>query len=183
VVRNDDHTRTGRNPTQYTTESQQLSLEPYIRQEHASPYTYTPRSSWRKTRYALTPRSPWRETRGHEQIPFKVVPNSSLNEMMKVNLEGFHPFTSEVMRAELPKKWKLPSLGKYNGTSDPEAHIKAYMTQANLFSWNMVIHCRLFPTTLMGWPWNGTIPCPEIPLIPLTYYVHGSWPDSLTTNQ
>jgi len=89
------------------------------------------------------------ETRGHEQIPFKEIPNPPLIETMKDNLEGFHPFTSEVMGAELPRKWKWPSLGKYNGTFDPEAHIKAYMTQANLFSRNMVVHCILFPTTLM----------------------------------
>jgi len=119
--------------TQYATKSQQLSLEPSIQQGHTSPCTYTPRSSWRETCYAPTPRSSWRETQGHEQIPFKVVLNPPLSEMMKVNLEGFHPFTFEVMRAQLPRKWKGPRLKKYNGTSDTEAHIKAYVTQANLF--------------------------------------------------
>jgi len=128
VARNDDHTRIGRNPTQYTIDSQQLSLEPSIWQERTSPYTYTPRSSWRETRYAPTTGSSWRETRGHEQIPFKAVPNPPINETMKVNREGFHPFTSEVMRAQLPQKWKWSSLEIYDGTSDPEAHIKAYMT-------------------------------------------------------
>jgi len=31
---------------------------------------------------------------------------------------------------------------------EPRAHVKAYMKQANLFSKNMVVHCKLFPTTL-----------------------------------
>ena len=96
---NDDHTQTGRNPTKYTTKFKQLLLEPSIRQEGTSSYTYTPTSSWKDIRYAPTPRSPWRETRGHEQISFKTIPNFPLSETMKANLEGVHPFTSKVMRA------------------------------------------------------------------------------------
>jgi len=88
------------------TEFQQLSLEPSIRQEHTSPYTYTPISSWRETHFTLTPRSSWRETWGHDQIPFKVVLNPPLSEMMKANLEGFHSFTSKVVKAQQPRRWK-----------------------------------------------------------------------------
>ena len=77
MERNDDHTQTGRNPTQYTTESQQLSLEPSIRQERTSPSTYTLRSSWRETRYAPIQISSWMETREHKQIPFMVGTQSS----------------------------------------------------------------------------------------------------------
>lgn len=51
---------------------------------------------------------------------------------------------------------------KYSGTLDPKVHFKAYITQAQLFSKNMVVHYRLLPTTLAGvalkWyyflPWN-----------------------------
>jgi len=63
-------------------------------------------------------------------------------------MEGFHPFTIDVMEVQLPDKWKWPKVDSNNGTSDPDAHIKAYMTQANLFSRDLRVHYRLFPTTL-----------------------------------
>jgi len=43
--RNDNHTQISRNHTKYVAKVQQLLLEPSIRQEFTSPYTYTPRSS------------------------------------------------------------------------------------------------------------------------------------------
>jgi len=48
-------------------------------------------------------------------------------------MEGFHPFTTEVMEAQVLNKWKW-SKDSYDRTSDPNADIKAYMTQAHLFS-------------------------------------------------
>jgi len=36
----------------------------------------------------------------------------------------------------------------YDGSSNPEVHIKSYMTQANLFSDDLRVHCRLFLTRL-----------------------------------
>jgi len=93
------------------------------------------------------PRSSWRETQGYDQQPFKEVPTPALNKTMKANLVGFHPFTPNLMGTRLPQKWKWPSLKKYNGRLDPKAHIKPYSRQTNLFSEDLVVHCRLFPTT------------------------------------
>jgi len=39
---------------------------------------------------------------------------------MKANLEGFHPFSPGVMNTQLSRRWKLPNLEKYVGTSDLE---------------------------------------------------------------
>jgi len=89
--------------------------------------------------------STMQESRGHEHQPFKTVPNPLINRTMKVNLKGFQPFTSEVMSTQLPRRWKWPNLEKYAGTSDPETNVKAYMTQANFFSKNMVVHCCSTP--------------------------------------
>jgi len=47
-------------------------------------------------------------------------------------MEGFHPFTIEVMEAELSDKWKWPKVDSYDETSDSNVHVKAYMTQAYL---------------------------------------------------
>jgi len=38
----------------------------------------------------------------------------------------------------------------YDRTSDPDTHVKSHMTQANLFSVDGRVHCRLFPATLRG---------------------------------
>jgi len=65
-------------------------------------------------------------------------------------MEGFHPFTAAIMQAQLPERWKWQKINSYDGTSDPNAHIKAYMTQANLLSGDLRVHCRLFLTTLKG---------------------------------
>jgi len=54
------------------------------------------------------------------------------------------------MEAQLPDKWKWPKVDSYDGTLDPDAHVKAYMTQVNLFSGDLRGHCRLFPTTPKG---------------------------------
>lgn len=90
------------------------------------------------------------ESQRYEHQPFKAMPNPLLNKMMKANLEGFHPFTPGIMKTQLPRKWKWPSMEKYGGTSNSKAHVKAYITQANLLSENMVVHCGLFSTTLLG---------------------------------
>jgi len=65
-------------------------------------------------------------------------------------MEGFHPFITEVMEAQLPNKWKWPKVDSYDGTSDSDVNIKAYMTQVNLFFGDLRMHYKLFPTTLKG---------------------------------
>lgn len=47
---------------------------------------------------------------------------------MKAHLSGFQPLTTEVMQVHLPSKWKWLNIETYNKTSDPEVHIKSYMT-------------------------------------------------------
>jgi len=83
-------------------------------------------------------------------MPFEEVPPPPLREDLKEHNGGFCPFTPSAMRAKLPSKWQWPHMDTYDGTSDPEVHIKSYMTQGNLFSTDGRVHCRLFPTTLKG---------------------------------
>jgi len=55
-----------------------------------------------------------------------------------------------MMRARLPSKWQWPHMDTNDRTSDPNVHVKSYMTQANLFFADSRVHCRLFHTTLKG---------------------------------
>ena len=117
VAKYDDHNRIGRNPTQYTTESQQYSLEPFIQQLRASPHTYTPKSSWREICYALTPRSSWRETLGHEQEPFKTILNPPINEIQS---RRFPPFYLQVHKNSTTPKMEMIELGKIQRDFKPQ---------------------------------------------------------------
>jgi len=83
-------------------------------------------------------------------MPFGEVPPPPLREDLKEHIGGFHPFTTEVMSVRLPSKWQWPHMDVYDGSSDPDVHVKSYMTQANLFSTDGRVHYRLFPTTLKG---------------------------------
>jgi len=57
-----------------------------------------------EAQYTPTLRSLWKESRGHDQPPFKALPNPILSETMRSNMEGFHPFAFKVMRTQLLRK-------------------------------------------------------------------------------
>jgi len=47
---------------------------------------------------------------------------------MEEHLDGFHTFTPKILQARLPSKWKWLNVKSYNGTTDPKAHLKSYLT-------------------------------------------------------
>jgi len=97
-------------------------------------------------------------------MSFKEVPPPPLRDDLKEHIGDFHPFTPEVMKARLFSKWQWPHMDTYNRTSNPGVHVKSYMTQANLFSTDGRVHCRLFPTTLKGLAldWYYSLPANSI---------------------
>ncbi|KAG5001404.1 hypothetical protein JHK87_022476 [Glycine soja] len=68
------------------------------------------------------------------------------------------------MEANIPLGWKPLNLEQYDGTTDPNEHLDAFLTQANLHTKDDVILCRVFPTSLKGatltW-YNGLPPRSE----------------------
>jgi len=54
------------------------------------------------------------------------------------------------METPLPDNWKNLTINKYDGSTNPDEHIAAYTTQISLYTWNDVVMCRVFPTTLKG---------------------------------
>lgn len=81
-------------------------------------------------------------------MSFKVVLTPQLKAEMRVDLAGFHPFMFEATKVWLLDKWKWLCVEKYDDSLDPEAHIEAYLTQANLFREDLGLNCWLFSTTL-----------------------------------
>ncbi|XP_073151889.1 uncharacterized protein [Henckelia pumila] len=60
------------------------------------------------------------------------------------------PFTQEILEADLPKKFKLPHVGEYDGKGDPEDHLARFENAALLHKYFDQIKCRSFLTTLIG---------------------------------
>ncbi|XP_068483271.1 uncharacterized protein [Phaseolus vulgaris] len=61
-----------------------------------------------------------------------------------------HPFYDVIVDTPLPDNWKNLTIDKYDGSTDPDEHIAIYTTQISLYTWNDVVMCRVFPTTLKG---------------------------------
>ena len=61
-----------------------------------------------------------------------------------------HPFYDVIVDTPLPDNRKNLTIDKYDGSTDPDEHIAIYTTQISLYTWNDVVMCRVFPTTLRG---------------------------------
>ncbi|PWA97823.1 reverse transcriptase domain-containing protein [Artemisia annua] len=66
------------------------------------------------------------------------------------DIEDTDPFTHRIRNFEFPKRTKMPSNVKiYNGTGDPEDHLKNFYTAAKVERWAMPTWCHMFNSTLM----------------------------------
>jgi len=54
------------------------------------------------------------------------------------------------MEVSLSCTWKNPTLDKYDGTTDPDEHVDAYVTQVSLYITEDALLCRVFPSSLKG---------------------------------
>ncbi|XP_058189394.1 uncharacterized protein LOC131306978 [Rhododendron vialii] len=60
------------------------------------------------------------------------------------------PFTPEVMGCPLPRKFKMPQLETFNGSTDPLDHLETYKSLMHLQAVPDEVMCRAFPVTLKG---------------------------------
>ena len=54
------------------------------------------------------------------------------------------------MEADIPLGWKPLNLEWYDRTTDPDEHLDAFLTQANLYTNDNAILCCVFPMSLKG---------------------------------
>jgi len=54
------------------------------------------------------------------------------------------------MTTRLPKGWKSPTLDRYDGTSDPDEHINAYVAQLSIYTTDTHVYYKVFPASLRG---------------------------------
>jgi hypothetical protein len=60
------------------------------------------------------------------------------------------PFTEPVRAFNMPEKFKMPRIEKYDGSGDPQSHLKAFREHIVLHGTLDAIACRAFPLTLTG---------------------------------
>lgn len=59
------------------------------------------------------------------------------------------PLFAEILAESFPNKFKLPSLDKYNGKTDPHSHLANFHITMLLDNINDIVLCRMFPSTLI----------------------------------
>ncbi|GJV63169.1 reverse transcriptase domain-containing protein [Tanacetum coccineum] len=65
--------------------------------------------------------------------------------------EDADPFTPRIRYSELPKKSQMPNNVKtYDGSDDPEDHLKIFQAAAKVEHWAMPTWCHMFNYTLTG---------------------------------
>ena len=71
-----------------------------------------------------------------------------------------HPFTDFIANTHLPTQWEPFTLDRYTGKTDPEEHLKVYITHVALYTSQDTVFCKAFPTTLKGpaLKWFTTLP-------------------------
>ena len=60
------------------------------------------------------------------------------------------PFSSQVTKSTILRKFKQPRLNTYNGSGSPVNHIRTYKAQMALATNADELYCLAFPSTLKG---------------------------------
>ena len=70
------------------------------------------------------------------------------------------PFTNDIMKAYISRKFKMPTIKTYDGTGDPANHIRTFSNALLLQPVSDAIKCRAFPQTLGGMAqrWYSRLP-------------------------
>nr|GEU86420.1 reverse transcriptase domain-containing protein [Tanacetum cinerariifolium] len=65
--------------------------------------------------------------------------------------EEVNPFTPRIRNFEISRKTRMPNnIKTYDGTGDPEDHVKIFQATAQVERWAMPTWCHMFNSTLIG---------------------------------
>ncbi|KAK1401684.1 hypothetical protein POM88_001289 [Heracleum sosnowskyi] len=70
------------------------------------------------------------------------------------------PFTQDIMKTAISRKFKMPTIKAYDGTGDPANHVRTFSNALLLQPTNDAVKCRAFPQTLAGMAqrWYSRLP-------------------------
>ncbi|XP_042426307.1 uncharacterized protein LOC122014196 [Zingiber officinale] len=60
------------------------------------------------------------------------------------------PFSARILNEKLPKGYRAPSIGEYDGSKDLEDHLRKFRNAALLHQYSDAVKCRVFLNTLSG---------------------------------
>ena len=71
-----------------------------------------------------------------------------------------HPFIDFIANTPLPTQWEPFTLDRYTGETDPDEHLKVYITHVALYTSQDAVFYKAFPTILKGHAleWFTTLP-------------------------
>ncbi|XP_015933205.1 uncharacterized protein LOC107459494 [Arachis duranensis] len=64
-------------------------------------------------------------------------------------LRGEDMFVEEIIRARVPRNFKIPDIDLFNGTTDPRYHLNNFKSRMYLANASDATHCKAFLTTLI----------------------------------
>ncbi|XP_027911679.1 uncharacterized protein LOC114170401 [Vigna unguiculata] len=67
-----------------------------------------------------------------------------------IQASGNFPFTQFILETPLPDRWKMPTFDKYDGTTNPDNHMRVFIHQMMFHVMSDPIWCRVFSTSLTG---------------------------------
>jgi len=81
-----------------------------------------------------------------------------------ISVSGVSPFTPFILEMPLPEKWKISTFDKYDGTTNPDNHMRVFMHKMMFHAVSDPIWCRVFSTSLTGeaLEWFSELPAGSI---------------------
>ncbi|XP_042415221.1 uncharacterized protein LOC122004394 [Zingiber officinale] len=73
-----------------------------------------------------------------------------LREEPRVEMEEQVSFSIRVLEEKLPKGYKPPTIGEYDGSKDPEDHLRKFRNAVVLHQYSDSVKCRVFLNTMSG---------------------------------
>ncbi|CAA0835692.1 Unknown protein, partial [Striga hermonthica] len=82
------------------------------------------------------------------EVPLKRAMTASRARTESNPAEPESPLTFDILQEQLPEKIKIPQIGFYDGTSEPDTHLGLYTSWIDLHGAPDALRCRMFSLTL-----------------------------------
>ena len=75
--------------------------------------------------------------------------SAAMDEMSRaLHRVAWSPFSNEIEREQMPKRFNRPPFISYDGKVNPVEHVSHYIQMMSLYSQNDALMCKVFPSSL-----------------------------------